>query len=188
MARSKEFDSTEALAAAVGVFREHGFAGTSAGMLTDSMGIGRQSLYDTFGDKWQLYCEAVRSYAATEMEAHLQALSVGPRAIDGIACMVHRVVEEAKRPCLGVGSLSEFGGSRDDLKAIHAAADRALRSALTKKVQQALTEGDLRPDLDPADAAAFVLANLAAIRLAARGGARPAQLRSLSRILLHAIR
>ncbi|WP_441227939.1 TetR/AcrR family transcriptional regulator [Tardiphaga sp. 20_F10_N6_6] len=188
MARSKEFDSTEALAAAVEVFREHGFAGTSAGMLTDSMGIGRQSLYDTFGDKWQLYCEAVRSYAASEGEAHLHALSKGPKAIDGIACMIHRVVQEAERPCLGVGSLSEFGSSRDDLKGIHAAADRALRSALTKKAQQALAEGDLRRDLDPADAAAFVLANLAAIRLAARGGARPAQLRSLAQTLLQAVR
>ncbi len=56
MARPKEFDSDKALNTAIGVFSEHGFEGTSAGMLTDAMKIGRQSLYDTFGDKWQLYC------------------------------------------------------------------------------------------------------------------------------------
>ncbi|OWJ59872.1 TetR/AcrR family transcriptional regulator, partial [Inquilinus limosus] len=48
MARPKEFDSEKALDAAIEVFREHGFDGTSTDMLVRAMGIGRQSLYDTF--------------------------------------------------------------------------------------------------------------------------------------------
>ena len=55
MARPREFDADAALDGAIGVFREHGFEGASAEMLVNAMGIGRQSLYDTFGDKWQLY-------------------------------------------------------------------------------------------------------------------------------------
>ena len=62
MARIKEFDRDKALDAAVGVFREHGFEGTSTEMLVRAMKIGRQSLYDTFGDKWRLYRTAVRRY------------------------------------------------------------------------------------------------------------------------------
>jgi AcrR family transcriptional regulator len=54
MARPKEFDEEQVLDAAITVFREHGFEGTSAEMLVRALGIGRQSLYDTFGDKWQL--------------------------------------------------------------------------------------------------------------------------------------
>ena len=52
MARNKEFDRDDALDAAIGVFREHGFEGTSTDMLVRAMKIGRQSLYYTFGDKW----------------------------------------------------------------------------------------------------------------------------------------
>ncbi|QUS41979.1 TetR/AcrR family transcriptional regulator [Tardiphaga alba] len=188
MARTKEFDKAEALNAAVEVFREHGFAGSSAEMLTRAMGIGRQSLYDTFGDKWQLYCEAVRRYADAEREQHLQALNGSARAIDGIARMLDRVVADAKRACLGVSSISEFGCSRKELRDIHSAADRALRAAVVKKADEAYAQGDIRRDLASPDAAAFVLANLAAIRLAARGGASLAQLRSLSACVLQALK
>jgi TetR/AcrR family transcriptional repressor of nem operon len=64
MARPREFDTDAALDGAIGVFREHGFEGSSAQMLVDAMGIGRQSLYATFGDKWQLYRSAERRLAA----------------------------------------------------------------------------------------------------------------------------
>src|SRR6516225_6494104 len=109
MARPKEFDQDEALDAAIGVFREHGFEGTSTPMLVDAMGIGRQSIYDTFGDKWQLYCVAVRRYATAEVAEHLAALRGPARAIDGISAMIDRVVREAHKACLGVGSICEFG-------------------------------------------------------------------------------
>ena len=88
-------------------------------MLVDAMGIGRQSLYATFGDKWQLYRSAVRRYGMGECAAHLDALRSGPRAIDGIDAMLRRVVETADQPCLGVGSICEFGASRPDLAEIN---------------------------------------------------------------------
>jgi AcrR family transcriptional regulator len=80
MARPKEFNRDEALNAAIGVFREHGFEGTSAAMLTEEMKIGRQSLYDTFCDKWQLYRASLQRYASVETQAHIAARRSAPRA------------------------------------------------------------------------------------------------------------
>lgn len=112
MARPREFDTDAALDGAIAVFSEHGYEGSSAQMLVDAMGIGRQSLYAAFGDKWQLYCAAVRRYGMGECAAHFEALRSGARAIDGIAAMLRHVVETAYTPCLGVGSTCEFGASR----------------------------------------------------------------------------
>src|SRR5690606_23683075 len=123
MARPREFDRDKALDAAIGVFREHGFEGTSTEMLVRRMGIGRQSLYDTFGDKWQLYRSSLQRYAGAETQAHAAALRSKARAVDGIKAMIDRVVADASQACLGVNSICEFGRRRPELVEIHDAAE-----------------------------------------------------------------
>lgn len=188
MARPKTFYADDALDAAIGLFREHGYEGTSAQMLVDAMGIGRQSLYDTFGDKWQLYRSAVRRYGSVEGESHRAALQSGARAIDGLHAMIDRVVAEAATPCLGVGSVAEFGCSRPELSEIHRTADHRLRTAVIAQVRAAQDEGDVGPDIDPDTVATYFVASFAGIRLAARAGAGADQLRALGDMVKRALR
>jgi AcrR family transcriptional regulator len=188
MARPREFDADAALDGAIGVFREHGFEGTSAQMLVDAMGIGRQSLYATFGDKWQLYCSAVRRYGMGECAAHFEALRSGVRAIDGIGAMLRRVVETADQPCLGTGSICEFGAARADLTDINAPLAKALRAAIVGRIRDAQREGDVAAGLDPEVIAEFLIANIAGIRVAGRGGADRTILTGLHHIALRALR
>ena len=188
MARSKEFDIEVALDAAVEVFREHGFAGSSTQMLTTTMKIGKQSLYDTFDGKWQLYCSALKKYGASETAAHIALLRGSPRAMEGLEKMLERVVAQANCPCLGIGSIVEFGSNEEDLNQIREPSGRALRNELVKSICEAKNVGDLSNDLDPDYAAGFLLANVAAIRIAARGGASQAELIALSHLTLKALK
>ena len=188
MARTKEFDEEQALNAAVEVFREHGFEGSSAGMLVNSMKIGRQSLYDTFGDKWQLYVSALRHYISIETQAHVTTLRGKRKALDGIKAVVDRVVSEARQGCLGVNSTCEFGNNKPDINEIHTAAERVLRTALRARIREAQEIGDMSSDLDPDSVVDFLSASFAGIRIAARGGAKDAQLRALGRLVLRAVR
>ncbi len=188
MARPKEFDSDQVLDVAIATFREHGFEGTSAQMLVNASGIGRQSLYDTFGDKWQLYLAALRRYSVSEAQAHLSTLKTGPRAIDGITAMIQRVVAEAGKPCLGVSSVCEFGRSRPDLVQIQKAAGRVIFPAIKQRVVEAQAEGSIDPKLDPEGVARFMSASFAGIRIAVRGGASPAMAKALGKMALRALR
>src|ERR1700676_3895943 len=62
MARTKEFDPEQALQVATEVFWRLGYEHTSLDILMREMGIARQSLYDTFGDKRALYLKALHHY------------------------------------------------------------------------------------------------------------------------------
>ena len=62
MGRPKEFDEHEALMKAMRLFWVHGYKATSIQDLVDGMGIGRGSLYGTFGGKRTLFMRALRHY------------------------------------------------------------------------------------------------------------------------------
>ena len=62
MVRPKEFDQEQALRKAIGVFCRQGFAATSTDDLMRVMDVGRQSMYDTFGDKRALFLKALEMY------------------------------------------------------------------------------------------------------------------------------
>jgi TetR/AcrR family transcriptional regulator, transcriptional repressor for nem operon len=59
MGRTKLFTETDAIDSIADVFTAHGYGGTSIAMLTDATGLGKQSLYNSFGDKQSLYLKAI---------------------------------------------------------------------------------------------------------------------------------
>ncbi|WP_274653777.1 TetR/AcrR family transcriptional regulator [Paenibacillus humicola] len=63
MARHKEFDQEKALNQALELFWEKGYESTSVQDLCDKLGINRGSLYDTFGDKRELFLACLDRFA-----------------------------------------------------------------------------------------------------------------------------
>jgi TetR/AcrR family transcriptional repressor of nem operon len=98
MARPKTFDKNEALAAALDLFWKKGYACCSMQELVDAMGIGRASLYDTFGSKRELFREVMRLYGERMDEnlAPLQRPGPARKIIAGF------LKEAAARPQDGV--------------------------------------------------------------------------------------
>ena len=62
MPRPREFDPETALEQAVAVFWEKGYEATSVQDLVDRMGVNRCSIYNTFGDKHELFLKALQHY------------------------------------------------------------------------------------------------------------------------------
>jgi len=62
MARNVEFNEEEAIQKAMEVFWEKGYNGASLRDLTDAMKINSSSLYNTIGDKQELFVRCVEHY------------------------------------------------------------------------------------------------------------------------------
>ncbi|WP_169566998.1 TetR/AcrR family transcriptional regulator [Sneathiella limimaris] len=67
MPRAKCFDREEALQKAMRAFWARGYEATSVQDLVECMGINRGSLYDTFGDKHQLFMAALAQYTEASL-------------------------------------------------------------------------------------------------------------------------
>lgn len=65
----KQFDPEVALAKAMEVFWARGYEATSLSELLEHMGIGKKSLYDTFGNKRSLFLKALDYYAQTRVKS-----------------------------------------------------------------------------------------------------------------------
>jgi AcrR family transcriptional regulator len=191
MARPKEFERGTALQRAIGVFSEHGYEGTSTEALLDAMGINRQSMYDTFGDKHRLYLEALRRYVADSVSDQLRALRASTSAIRGLEAHLNDVVNRASADpspsCLGLSAICEFGRSDPEVTRASETAARTFRSALERRIAEAKTAGDVSKDVDVTEAAHFITAAIAGIKMAARAGASLGTLRAIARMTLRSL-
>ena len=117
MVRHKEFDPDEAVADAMGLFWERGYEATSVQDLVERTGVGRRSMYDTFGDKHSLYLMALDRYIglAEDRFRRLAATTAdGLSAVRGLFAMLLESDPTDHRGCLIVNSATELGPSDDE--------------------------------------------------------------------------
>jgi TetR/AcrR family transcriptional regulator, transcriptional repressor for nem operon len=174
MARQKEFDQEKALRKAVRLFSQQGFAATSTDDLMRVMDIGRQSMYDTFGDKRALFLKALKMYVAesvhsinVELERSGSALSAVQKAL---VTFTERKDLSSAEGCMGLNAISEFGQRDADVTRITRSAARVQRQTLMRVLTRAKKQGELSADADLDGMADFVESTLAGIRMAAKAG------------------
>lgn len=181
MARTKEFDPDAALQAAMELFWAKGYEATSVADLVEHLGIGRGSLYATFGDKHQLYLAALRRYQETQPPV-VELLSQPGPVLPAIRALVERYAEEAacdteRRGCMLVNAATErLPADRQVARVVEAGWD-TLETALTAALIRARAQGELSPDKDPRALARFLLVVLQGIRVVGKGEASASRVR-----------
>ena len=114
--RKRAFDKTEALESATQVFWENGYSGTSLTDLTTALGINKPSLYAAFGNKEQLFAQALEHYLSDYRAPTLTSLTSPPEAplrerLQGFLYAIIDVVANPETPkgCMFVKSCCESG-------------------------------------------------------------------------------
>ncbi len=176
MPRAKAFDPDVALERAVELFWRHGYEGASMAKLLEFMGISRQSLYDTFGDKHSLFLAALDRYRA-QVRAQLVALLseqgsplAGVRAV--FAWVNEAVFEDPRRrSCLMANAALELGQRDPEVRERVAAHLHEVEDLFCAALERAAAAGELRADAEPRALARFLTNAFHGLGVMARGGA-----------------
>jgi AcrR family transcriptional regulator len=192
MARPKEFERDTVLDDAIAIFCDHGYEGTSTDVLLGKMGISRQSLYDTFGDKRRLYLEALQRHVEGNVASQIAALNAPSSPFKGVEAVLLAMASKAAIAgapgCMGIGAICEFGQSDAEVSTLIGTSGKRLLSALERRLAEAKTKGEIGKDVDPRAAAQFVKATITGMKVAARGGATADTLRNIARMVLRSLR
>lgn len=159
MPRPKEFSPDNALLAAMQLFREKGYTATSMEDLVQAMGINRASLYNTFGNKHDLYMQALKVYWASVLMPPFQAFAASGNMMQTLAGF------EEISGCFLLGCMSELAASDPEVAEFSAACFADLESMLRSAVAEERANGLWPHVQSDAEAASLLLACLVGMRL-----------------------
>jgi len=176
MARTREFDPSEALAKAMQVFWAKGFFATSIEDLVNATGVSRYGLYAEFGDKNGLFLAALEHYEASVVRPLLDITEQPGASLPAIRALFAMLAEAARQPggklgCLVFNSINEMG-QHDEATAgkILGVRERLAQGILTL-LANAAGKGELPEGFDVRREADFLLGVLHALPTMARAGA-----------------
>jgi TetR/AcrR family transcriptional repressor of nem operon len=173
MARHKEFDRDVALAKAMEVFWSRGYEGASIQDLVKHMGINRQSIYDTFGDKHALFLQALDCYREIQSRSVFEVLDRPGSVKKNLRLLFEGALERAlsdkgRRGCFVGNAMSELAGRCKETatRSCHsiASAEKMFQRALLRGTEQ----GELRGVRDPRAVARFLYSSLQGLLLMAK--------------------
>jgi TetR/AcrR family transcriptional repressor of nem operon len=193
MARSKDFDEDETLDKAVQLFWYKGYNATSAQDLVDGLGINRSSLYNTFGDKKQLFLKSLARYRAQTTGAMLAFISASTNAEETVRSLLQFAAQESvtdvlPRGCFMVNSAVEVAPHDPDM--LQAVTDnrKAVEEALCSLATQGQASGHFSGTQSARSIARFIFNTISGIRVAARSGASAETFEDIIEVTLRALR
>ncbi|CAM3215676.1 helix-turn-helix transcriptional regulator [Corallococcus sp. ZKHCc1 1396] len=149
MARTRAFDETVAVRAALGVFWSRGYEATSLSDLESATGLNRSSLYQAFESKRALFSRAITLYLQEVIAPRLVVFAAGTPGLEQVTAYFESLATTmgtapptlTRRGCLLVNTATEL--APHDAEAHRAVEDyRALLSGhLTRALEGAARAG-----------------------------------------------
>ncbi|MCU1322219.1 MAG: regulatory protein TetR [Acidobacteriaceae bacterium] len=174
MGRPREFDEETALDAAMKLFWDKGYEGTSMADLTKAMGLSPSSIYAAFGDKKALFQRAADKYAKDVAKFYEETFAESTvKAV--VRCLLFKAVEFLTTPgspktCFTLGAMpsnSDTEPVRQMLVDVRKRGQVALKARLAK----AQRSGDLGTEVDVQDLTRFISMVIGGLVVQADGGA-----------------
>lgn len=183
MARPTEFDRQKALLAAMHLFWRQGYTATSMQQLLDSMEISRSSLYAAFGDKRQLFIEALHLFAdrtygilARVKAEHNPAVAI---RLFFAATLFEVPTRRMYRGCMMINSVLELADVDRGLSQLASQRLKEIEDAFSQCFEQAIEHNLIKTNKTPQQLAQFIMTINQGVRVAARKEVEPGELENI---------
>ena len=146
MARCVEFNEVEKIDKAMNVFWEKGYNATSMQDLVDAMQINRSSLYNTIGDKHQLFIKCIGNYfdtAMCEIREKVSKEKSARQALINVITDKAAWIVECDKGCLGIKTIFEIATEDNEVRNIMNKNNNIFLAFLAETVQKAMDNGEM---------------------------------------------
>ena len=121
MPRSEDFNRNEVLEQAKNIFWKKGYNGTSMQDLVDATGLNRSSIYNSFGNKKDLYEQTLKKYQDDSRSLFDKVKEKNRNALESIGLVFLYVLDEIlldkeSKGCMLINCYTEMGNQDNDLK------------------------------------------------------------------------
>lgn len=160
MARCIEFNEVEKIEKAMNVFWEKGYTATSMQDLVDAMQINRSSLYNTIGDKHQLFMKCISNYfdtAMCEIREKVAKEDSARQALINIIKDKAAWIVDCEKGCLGIKTIFEIAPEDDAVRNLMNKNNNIFLDFLSETVQKAMDDGEMDNSEDASLMAEYIM-------------------------------
>jgi len=189
MARPRSFDKETVLTQAMTLFWEKGYGATSMMDIQKATGLKPGSLYDCFGDKHQLFLDAMGHYRNTVVRQRLNKLvSPGParpRLEEFFNDLIEFSLGEGRKlGCLMSNSAVEMSQTDPKIKGLVQDNLVEIAQAFCDVVRDGQTSGEFKTHEAPEDIARFLVSTVQGLRVLAKSSTSKETLTTTTRLAL----
>lgn len=187
MARTKDFDENEVLQKAIQLFAHKGYAATSMQDLVDTLCISRSSLYDTFGDKRQLYVKALQTYQQQNIVQLESLVHTSPSVKDAIQCFLEMLAGDLLNDCQQKGCFMtnagmELAAHDQEINTLVCNSEQQIEQALLQAITKGQQSGEISKEQSALSLARFLSNTIKGFQVAAKSNRDPAFFEDIIRV------
>jgi AcrR family transcriptional regulator len=185
--RPQAYDREVALRQATDVLWRTGYSGTSLDSIAAATGMNPPSLYAAFGNKHDIYLEALAHYWEISLAATREALAKDRPLNESLmlayeaAMSIYFSGKGSARGCFVIGTAVTEAGDDEVVRDSIAAGLHKIDADFEARFRLAREKGELAEDADPAALAILASATMHTVAIRARAGIRRKELKEIVR-------
>lgn len=188
--KPKTFDPEKTLAVIADIFAENGYEGTTLEDIVRVTGLGKQSLYNAYGDKKSMVTKSLQCYGRNSAKIQTlcdPALNGRERLERFFEAVLLECADYQNPGCLITNLLLEKGGTDHQVRKIASARWNENRKAFLVVIKAGLKDGSIHTKLDP-ETLSFMLMNLlSGLRVTVRASKDMAKIKQVVQTSLHSM-